>query len=74
MAVSRLALDRKLRTMVVGSLVEGMMGMMGTMGTIIGNLVDHRNRYRGGVSLVSFWSRRGHYIFWSACLHVHIRI
>lgn len=33
MAVSRLALGRKRRTM-VGSLVEGMMGKMGMMGTV----------------------------------------
>ena len=33
MAVSRLALGRKQRTMVGGSLVEGMMGTRGTRGT-----------------------------------------
>ena len=34
MAVSRLALGRKQRTMAVGSLVAGKMGMMGMRGTV----------------------------------------
>lgn len=35
MAVSRLALGRKRRTMVAGSFVVGKMGMMGMMGTVL---------------------------------------
>lgn len=49
MAVSRLALGRKRRTMVAGSFVVGKMGMMGMKGTVL-----ERERERVGlVSLIA---------------------
>lgn len=48
MAVSMLALDRKRRTMVVGSSVVGMMGKMGMMGTDFG----HESRYKYNVVML----------------------
>lgn len=50
-AVSRLALGRKRRTMVAGSLVVGKMGMMGMKGTVVRG--SARVRFKFAVEMVT---------------------